>query len=193
MAATETVTEAHLREILDNSEIIHDSAAVSAALDAMAAELTAACAGIQPVMLGVMTGAMVPLGGLLPRLDFALELDYIHATRYHGSTTGRDLLWLARPQTPLKSRHVVVVDDILDEGTTLAGILQECRDQGAASVSTAVLADKAHDRRIPGLAAEFVGLSVPDRYVFGAGMDYRGYLRNVAGIYAIPEAFLDPS
>lgn len=191
MGATEAITEAHLREVFDNSELIHDSAAVSEALDRMAASLTSVCTGMQPLFLGVMTGAIVPLGGLLPRLDFALELDYIHATRYHGSTTGRDLLWLARPQTPLKGRDIVVVDDILDEGTTLAGILQECRDQGAASVRTAVLVDKQHDRRVPGLSAEFSGLTVPDRYVFGAGMDYRGYFRNVAGIYAIREDFED--
>jgi hypoxanthine phosphoribosyltransferase len=191
MGATDAVTQAHLREVFDHAELIHDSAAVCEALDRMAVSLTSACAGKQPLILGVMTGAMVPLGGLLPRLDFALELDYIHATRYHGSTTGRDLLWLARPQTPLKGRDVIVVDDILDEGTTLAGILQECRDQGAASVATAVLVDKQHDRRVPGLSAEFSGLTVPDRYVFGAGMDYRGYFRNVAGIYAIREDFKD--
>ena len=191
MGATDAVTQDHLREVFDHAELIHDSAAVCEALDRMAVSLTSACAGKQPLILGVMTGAMVPLGGLLPRLDFALELDYIHATRYHGSTTGRDLLWLARPQTPLKGRDVIVVDDILDEGTTLAGILQECRDQGAASVATAVLVDKQHDRRVPGLSAEFSGLTVPDRYVFGAGMDYRGYFRNVAGIYAIREDFKD--
>lgn len=190
MAPTADISEAHLSDVFEHAELIHDSAAVAAALDRVAASLTAAYAGAQPLMLGVMTGAIVPLGGLLPRLDFALELDYIHATRYHGSTTGRDLLWLARPQTPLKGRHVVVVDDILDEGTTLAGILQECHDQGAASLSTAVLVDKQHDRRVPGLQAEFSGLTVPDRYVFGAGMDYRGYFRNAAGIYAIAEAFL---
>ena len=192
MTASQGIDEAHLREVFEHSELIHDSAAVADALDRMASSLTAACAGEQPVFLGVMTGAIVPLGALLPRLDFALELDYIHATRYHGSTTGRDLLWLARPQTPLKGRDVVVFDDILDEGTTLAGILQECRDQGATSVRTAVLMDKQHDRRVPGLQADFAGLTVPDRYVFGAGMDYRGYFRNAAGVYAIQEVFLDP-
>jgi len=192
MTVSQGIDEAHLREVFEYSELIHDSAAVADALDRMASSLTAACAGEQPVFLGVMTGAIVPLGGLLPRLDFALELDYIHATRYHGSTTGRDLLWLARPQTPLKGRDVVVFDDILDEGTTLAGILQECRDQGATSVRTAVLMDKQHDRRVPGLQADFSGLTVPDRYVFGAGMDYRGYFRNAAGVYAIQEVFLDP-
>jgi hypoxanthine phosphoribosyltransferase len=193
MGPAESITEAHLREVFNHAEIIHDSAAVAEALDAMANSISEAYAGTQPLFLGVMTGAIVPLGRLLPRLDFALELDYIHATRYHGSTTGRDLLWLARPQTPLKGRHVVVVDDILDEGTTLAGILQECHDQGAASVATAVLVDKRHERRVPGLEAQFVGLEVPDRYVFGAGMDYRGYFRNAAGIYAIAEAFMDAS
>lgn len=191
MADGTTPDTAHLEEVLATAELIHDEAAIERALDQMAVAIAGAYDGLAPVLLAVMTGAIVPLGRLLPRLDFPLEVDYIHATRYHGSTTGRDLLWLARPQTPLTGRHVLVVDDILDEGTTLAGILRECRNEGAASVRTAVLVDKEHDRRVAGLSADFTGVRVPDRYVFGAGMDYRGYFRNVAGIHAVRREFLD--
>jgi len=166
------------------AEPLHDARAVDAALERLAAAIERRLAGTRPVLLGVMTGAIVPLGRLLPRLGFALEVDYIHATRYHGSTVGRDLVWLARPQTPLRGRTVLVVDDILDEGHTLAGIIDECRNEGAEAVHAAVLVNKPNARRVAGLAADFAGLEVPDRYVFGAGMDYRGYLRNVDGIYA---------
>ena len=179
-----TPTRAYFDEMIARADVVHDAEAVSGALDRMAADITARLADTRPVVLGVMTGALVPLGRLLPRLAFPLELDYIHASRYHGSTTGRDLVWLARPQTPLRNRTVLVVDDILDEGHTLAGIVQECRDEGAEAVFTAVLFDKRHDRRVPGLSADFHGLEVPDRYVFGAGMDYRGYLRNLPAVYA---------
>ncbi len=173
-----------LDAVLRRAELIHDAGTIGRALDRMASAITARLGSARPLVLGVMPGAMVPLGRLLPRLDFALEVDYIHASRYHGSTVGRDLVWLARPQTSLKGRTVLLVDDILDEGHTLAGILRECRDQGAAEVLAAVLFDKRHDRREPGVSADFHGLEVPNRYVFGAGMDYRGYFRNLPNVYA---------
>ena len=178
------LTATELAGVLERAECLHDAAAIEAALDRLAEQISARLAGSRPLVLGVMTGAIVPMGRLLNRLDFPLEIDYIHATRYHKTTTGRELVWLARPQTPLRGRHVLLVDDILDEGHTFRGLLAACREEGAASVHTAVLADKPNAGRIPGLAADFVGLSVPERYVFGSGMDYKGYLRNIDAIYA---------
>lgn len=173
-----------LAGVMARAECLHDAPAIEAALDRMGEAISTALSGTRPLLLGVMTGAIVPLGRLLSRLDFPLEVDYIHATRYHKTTTGRDLVWLARPQTPLRGRHVLLVDDILDEGHTFRGLLEACQEEGAASVQTAVLADKPNPARVPGLKADFVGLTVPERYVFGVGMDYKGYLRNVNAIYA---------
>lgn len=167
------------------SELVHDAVAVRSALDDMAAAIAERLAGENPLVLGVMVGALIPLGQLLPRLRFPVEVDYIHATRYRGDTTGSDLVWLARPQSSLHGRSVLVLDDILDEGHTLAGILDWCRLEGARDVHTAVLVNKRHDRRYRGLQADFVGLEVDDRYVFGAGMDYKGRFRNLDAIYAI--------
>ena len=104
------LTAAQLGGVLERAECLHDAAAI---------------AGVRPLVLGVMTGAIVPMGRLLNRLDFPLEIDYIHATRYHKTTTGRELVWLARPQTPLRGRHVLLVDDILDEGHTFRGLIDE--------------------------------------------------------------------
>ncbi len=179
-----TLSAEELAGVMQRAECLHDANAIDKALDQLAEAITQTMGEQRPLILGVMTGAMVPLGRLLTRLDFPLELDYIHATRYHKTTTGRELVWLARPQTPLRDRHVLLVDDILDEGHTFRGLLEACREEGAASVKTAVLADKPNPRRVPGLVADFAGLTVPDRYVFGAGMDYKGYLRNVDAIYA---------
>ncbi len=153
----------------------------------MAAEITAVLRDQNPIALCVMIGGLVPAGMLLPRLEFPLEIDYCHATRYRGATSGGELHWLARPQLDLKDRVVLIIDDILDEGHTLAQIIGDCRAQGARAVYTAVLANKLHDRRISGLKADFVGLDVADHYVFGAGMDYKGWFRNLNGIYAAPE------
>ena len=173
-----------LAGVMARAECLHDAPAIEAALDRMGEAISTALSGTRPLLLGVMTGAIVPLGRLLSRLDFPLEVDYIHATRYHKTTTGRELVWLARPQTPLRGRHVLLVDDILDEGHTFRGLLEACQEEGAASVQTAVLADKPNPARVPGLKADFMGLTVPERYVFGVGMDYKGYLRNVNAIYA---------
>lgn len=178
------LTSSELAGVMARAECLHDAAAIEAALDRMGEAISVSLSGKRPLLLGVMTGAIVPLGRLLTRLDFPLEVDYIHATRYHKTTTGRELVWLARPQTSLRGRNVLLVDDILDEGHTFRGLLEACQEEGAASVQTAVLADKPNPGRVPGLEADFVGLTVPERYVFGVGMDYKGYLRNINAIYA---------
>lgn len=172
--------------IYRSAELLHDSTSIAQALDRMASEITAQLARSNPLALVVLTGGMIPASGLLTRLDFPLEIDYLHATRYRGATVGGQLHWKARPTIPLVDRHVLLVDDILDEGHTLQAIVAECRQQGAASVRSAVLVEKQHQRRI-NITADFVGLVVPDRYVFGYGMDYKGYLRNLPGIYAVAD------
>lgn len=159
-----------------------------AAVDRLAGELSRDYSERNPVLLTVMNGAVVFAGQLLPRLDFLLEIDYLHATRYNNSTAGSDIVWKAKPETELSGRHVLVLDDILDEGTTLEAIVDYCRGQGAASVATAVLVDKQHDRKArPGLVADYTALWLEDAYLFGAGMDYKGYWRNAPGIYALAE------
>ncbi len=154
-------------------------------MDRMAKAITLCMRDKNPLLLAVMTGGIVPAGCLLGRLDFPLRLDYLHATRYRGEVRGGEVHWLRRPNIPLRGRVVLVVDDILDEGITLTQILAYCREAGAAEVYSAVLVNKRHGRK-PGIGeADFTGLEVADRYVFGYGMDYRGYLRNVRGIYAV--------
>ncbi len=179
------MTPEQLEAVWSGAELVHDQRAVDAALRQMAADIERQLGGRQPVVLGVMLGGLVPLVQLLPLMPFPLEVDYVHATRYRRGTRGADLVWLARPQTPLRERTVLVVDDILDEGHTLAGIVEDCFQHGARDVYTAVLVNKRHGRRADDLEASFTGLEVPDRYVFGAGMDYHGFFRNVHGIYAV--------
>ena len=179
-----TISAEEAHRVLEQAELLHDAAAVESAVGAMAQAIASRLGDRLPLVLCVMTGGLIPAGMLLPKLQFPLELDYLHATRYTGATRGGELSWLARPQSPLRDRSVLIIDDILDEGYTLAGIIEYCRAQGAREVFTAVLVDKHHDRRFGKLRADFVGLTVDDRYVFGAGMDYKGLLRNLPGIYA---------
>jgi hypoxanthine phosphoribosyltransferase len=151
----------------------------------MAREITAAMADSLPVVLCVLTGGIIPTGHLLTRLAFPLESDYLHATRYRGETSGKEVQWVSEPGISLRGRTVLVVDDILDEGNTLADVIRFCKAQGADKIYSAVLIQKRHDRRAPTVQADFIGLEVEDRYVFGFGMDYKGYLRNLNGIFAL--------
>jgi hypoxanthine phosphoribosyltransferase len=133
-----------------------------------------------------MGGAVVFSGQLLPLLRFPLELDYVHATRYADTTRGGALEWKVRPRVPVRGRTLLVLDDILDAGITLAAIRADLLAAGAAEVFSAVFADKETGRSKPVLA-DFVGLRLPDRYVFGFGMDVRGAWRNLPEIYALRE------
>jgi hypoxanthine phosphoribosyltransferase len=183
-----TLTREEVRTIRENAVCLHGPEAVHRALDRMAEEITAELGDSLPVVLCVLTGGIIPTGHLLTRLPFALQTDYLHATRYRGKTSGEQVNWVGKPGISLSGRTVLIVDDILDEGHTLAQVMDFCRDAGASRVYTAVLIEKLHDRRVPGVAADFVGLQVEDRYVFGFGMDYRNYLRNLNGIYALGES-----
>ncbi|GHC25897.1 hypoxanthine-guanine phosphoribosyltransferase [Aidingimonas halophila] len=174
-----------MRDLMNNADCLIDQSQVEQALDRMAADITASLGDKLPVFYCVMNGGLITTGHLLTRLGFPLEVDYLHATRYRGDTRGGELFWRVSPEIPMAGRHVVIVDDILDEGTTLAAILDYCHQAGAASISTAVLVDKRHDRKaVAGLKADYCGLEVADRYVFGFGMDYKGYWRNAPGIFA---------
>lgn len=170
----------------EEADCLADAAAVDAALDRMAGEITAQLAGSNPVVYVVMNGGMILAGRILPRLPFPLEVSYLHATRYGHALKGAHLDWRVRPTQDLRGRTVLVLDDILDEGHTLHAILEYLRAEGAREVRSAVLTHKVHDRKAyAGMRADFTGLDVADRFVFGCGMDYKGYWRNAPGIYAV--------
>ncbi|XZG71247.1 hypoxanthine-guanine phosphoribosyltransferase [Chitinibacteraceae bacterium HSL-7] len=171
--------------ILDNADCLHSEAEVTAALQNMADAMTAKLASKNPIVYTVLNGGLIVAGHLLPRLRFPLEMSYLHATRYRNETSGGALDWKVKPREDLKGRSIVIVDDILDEGHTLAAIVDYCKQQGAAEVHVAVLIDKQHDRKAPGVKADFVGMAVEDRFLFGCGMDYQGYWRNTLAIYAV--------
>lgn len=172
-----------IEQVKATAELLHSEQEVEVALDNMAADINRQLADSDPLMLCVMNGGIVVAGKLLTRLTMPLNVEAVNASRYQNQTTGGEITWLLKPSTPLAGRNVLIVDDVLDAGITLAAIHQYCLEQGAASVYCAVLIDKLLSVPKP-IAADFIGLEVPDRYLFGYGMDYKGYLRNAAGIYA---------
>ena len=174
------------RRILETAEQLCSAVVVSEAIDRVAREITGALRDEHPLALLVMRGGVYFGGHLLARLRFPLELDYLEVTRYGSATSGGTLEWKARPGTPVQGRTVLIVDDILDEGKTLAAIRERLLGAGAARVLAAVLVDKDIGRVKPA-AAEFIGLTVPNRFVFGCGMDVAGAWRNLPEIYAVKE------
>lgn len=172
--------------VLADADLLVTEAAVEAAITRMAGELTDKFRHANPILICVMNGGLIFAGQLLTKLVFPLEVDYVHATRYGHETSGAGLHWIVKPQLDLKGRTVLLLDDILDEGVTLAAIADYCRQQGATAVSMAVLVEKLHRRKVtPGMRADFTGIEVGDRFLFGYGLDYKGYWRNAPGIYAV--------
>lgn len=171
---------------LNEADVICSAEAVTAAVTRVAAEVTARLGETYPVVMSVMGGGVVFTGQLLPLLRFPLDFDYIHATRYRGETAGGRIEWKVRPREDVRDRVVLVVDDILDEGYTLAAIRDSLREAGAREVLNAVFCEKILGRSKP-VQADFVGVTVPDRYVFGYGMDVHGAWRNLPAVYALKE------
>jgi len=171
--------------VTSQSRLLYDEAALSAIYDRMAHEITNDLSQTMPIVLCVMNGGLIATGELLRRIDFPLELDYAHATRYHGGTHGGEMEWIRFPEDRVEGRDILIIDDILDVGITMKMLQERCMQSGAKSVKSAVLAIKQHDRRVQGVEVDYFGLTVEDSYVYGCGMDYHGYFRNLNGIYAL--------
>ena len=172
-----------IEQARQSADCLYTAREVIAAIDRLAVRLTVALAEDDPLLLCVLNGGLPFTGALMQRLQFPLTLSYVHVGRYGAATTGGELTWHARPQAELQDRHVVLVDDILDEGVTLAALETWCLEQGASAVTTVVLLEKGERGR-----AAFAALPCPDRYVFGWGMDFEGYWRNLPAIYALAES-----
>ena len=171
-------------QVKEEADCLFNKTEVTMALSKLAETITQELSGSNPIIIGIMNGALIPMGMLVPELDFPLQIDYLHATRYRDKTTGGEMQWLVSPKIQIKDRTVLLVDDIHDEGITLESIKVYCQKEGAKQVYSAVLVNKLHNRK-NNTCADFIALEVPDRYVFGFGMDYKGMLRNAPGIYAV--------
>jgi hypoxanthine phosphoribosyltransferase len=167
-----------------DADCLFNEDAVASAIFAMSSALNSDYKNECPIVLSVMTGAIFFAGRLMSHLTFPLELDYVHATRYQSGIEGKDIEWIAKPKLELENRNVLILDDILDVGITLNTIVNACYALGAKQVKTAVLVEKELNRK-KSITADYVGLKVPDRYVFGCGMDVYGWWRNLPAIYAL--------
>jgi hypoxanthine phosphoribosyltransferase len=169
---------------LEESDLVASAEEVQAAVRRLAAEIEQRLGEAYPMVLAVMGGAVVFAGQLLPQLRFPLDFDYIHASRYGAATRGAGVDWKVSPPGLVRGRTVLVVDDILDHGETMNVIRSRLLELGAAAFYCAVLVEKTLAIAKP-IAADFIGLRIPDRFVFGCGMDAKGFWRNLPEIRAM--------
>lgn len=174
-------------DFLKRSDPIASAAEIRRAVERVAGEIEASLAKRYPLVLAVMGGAVVFAGQILPLLRFPLDFDYIHASRYGDATQGSAIQWRVSPPGLAKGRTVLVLDDILDHGETMAAIRARLLELGAEAFFCAVLVEKKLQKPKP-VRADFVGLTIPDRFVFGCGMDAKGYWRNLPEIRAMKDA-----
>ena len=178
------MTPAEARQLLAEADLICTEDEVRVAVHRMAQEIAAFLGDAFPMVLSVMGGAAVFTGNLLPMLDFPLEFAAVEVTRYRNTTEGSNIDWRLPPRDDVKGRTVLVMDDILDQGVTLSAVRDRLHEMGAARVFTAVFCEKDLGIEKP-IKADFIGVTVPDRYVFGFGMDAYGLWRNLPAVYAL--------
>jgi hypoxanthine phosphoribosyltransferase len=171
---------------LEESELIASADEVQAAVLRLAAEIEEQLAKQYPLVLAVMGGAVVFAGQILPLLRFPLDFDYVHASRYGAMTRGSRIEWRVKPPALVRGRALLVLDDILDHGETMHAIRTGLLELGARTVHCAVLVEKILPTAKP-IKPDFVGLRIPDRFVFGCGMDAKGFWRNLPEIRAMKE------
>ncbi|MDX1342026.1 MAG: hypoxanthine-guanine phosphoribosyltransferase [Reinekea sp.] len=179
-----------IRQVMQDAECLFSESQVERAIDNMAAGISEHLADKNPIVFSVMNGGMVLTGKLVTKLGFPLEISYLHATRYDETEAEPDpepkLQWRTRPHQSLKGRNILIVDDIYDEGATLGAIVDHFKTEEVGDIHIAVLVDKRHNRKArPDIIPDYIGLQCEDRYVFGYGMDYKGYWRNAPGVYAV--------
>ncbi len=177
------------QQVLEKADLIYSAQQIDQAINRLAKNINNCFAGMTQavIVIPIMNGGLILSGQLITRLKFPLLVDYLHATRYRDETTGAALQWLAKPRQVLKDKIILIIDDILDEGHTLNEVQSYCTQQGAKQVYSVVLIEKDHPRPKAAIKTDFTGMHVVDRYVFGFGMDYKGYHRNLNGIYAVGE------
>ncbi len=173
-------------QIHQQAQQLFDQSQVDAGIQKMAETIGAQIENDFPLLLCVMNGGLYLTGQLMRYWDFPMTVDYVHATRYRLSTLGRNVLWKAYAQNSLQDRHVIIVDDIFDQGYTLEEIKAYCLKQGAKKCTSAFLIRKSHQRKKADIEADYAALECEDLYVYGSGMDFSSHFRNLSGIFAVP-------
>lgn len=175
--------------VRDRARLVVAAPDVNRAIGRMADEIGAVLRDRAPVVLAVMQGGAFTAVELCKHFRFPYEFDYVHVSSYGRELTGGALEWHVRPRVELAGRTVLLVDDVLDRGATLAALIAELEAAGVEQLYTAVLAVKHLEEALERPAVDFKGVDVGAQYLFGCGMDYNGYWRGLPELYAKEESW----
>jgi len=175
--------------ILSRSQLVYTHEEIVSAIDLLARKLNRQFKNKKALILPVLTGAIPFVGMLLPRLSFTIEVNYFHVSRYQNNV-GTNQIKITHQPSPesVLNQEVLVVDDILDEGITLKLINEQLITMKPKSITNVVLFEKQLDIKKE-ISAHYVGLYVPDAYVFGFGLDFNGAGRNIPDLYSFNEEY----
>ena len=175
--------------ILSRSQLVYTHEEIVSAIDLLAGKLNIQFKNKKALILPVLTGAIPFVGILLPRLSFTIEVNYFHLSRYQNNVGTNQIKITHQPShESIFNQEVLVVDDILDAGITLKLINDQLITMKPKSISNVVLFEKQLDTKKE-ISADYVGLHVPDAYVFGFGLDFNGAGRNIPDLYAFNEEY----
>jgi|TARA_B110000908_G_scaffold51156_1_gene62419 hypoxanthine phosphoribosyltransferase len=187
MSSKVPLNQSQLQQIRDDSDLVFSRAEITTAVGQMARAADQLLTGTDPIIMAVMNGGMILTAEISLALKTYSRIDYLQVARYQDKTVGGQLHWHKQPQYDLAGETVLLVDDIFDEGETLQELIAYCQAQGAKQIYTAVLLYKNKQQRKHDLIPDVIGLEVADRFVYGYGMDYQGYFRDLSDIYALRE------
>lgn len=169
-------------------EVLISAEQIQTRVSELAREITADYQNQPITIVGVLTGSLIFLADLIRHLDLHLRIGLIQASSYRGACTTPGELQIQPELVPdVRGRHVVLLDDILDTGQTLAYLSNHLRSLGAASLRVAVLLRKRGRQRIS-LQPDYCGFDIPDAFVVGYGLDYNDAFRNLPYVAVLPQA-----
>lgn len=159
---------------------------IEATVKRLAAEIRWDYCDKHPILIGVLKGSFMFMADLIRLLDFPLEVDFIWLSSYGGRKTSGRIKLVQGVQSKIKDRHVLVIEDIIDTGLTTAFVLDYLKRRRPASLRLCTLTEKPARRKVP-VNIDYLGLTVPNRFIVGYGIDWNERFRYLDSIYAIEE------
>jgi hypoxanthine phosphoribosyltransferase len=172
---------------VNRREVLIPANEIAATVERLAAEIRGDYFGKEPLLLGILKGSFMFMADLIRRLDFPLEIDFIRLSSYGGGTESSGKIKVVQGlRSGVKNREVLVIEDIIDTGLTVAYLLDYLRKKRPASLRLCALLDKPSRRQVP-VSIDYLGITVPDKFLVGYGLDYNERYRNLPDIYVLGE------
>ncbi|HTQ66158.1 MAG TPA: hypoxanthine phosphoribosyltransferase [Puia sp.] len=163
------------------------AAAIAEKVKSLAARVSRDYAGKSPLFIAILNGSFIFAADLFKSLSIDAEICFIKLASYKGTKSSGQVITAIGLDTELFGRHVVILEDIVDTGKTLNEFLPQLRHQQPASLKIVALLHKPEATIYP-ITVDYIGFSIPNKFVVGYGLDYNGLGRNINGIYKLVES-----